>query len=210
VAACTVLARGELTGVTIEAVVAQAGVARGSFYRYYPDVAALLTDTGRVVAGDIIDLFEPEISVQADDPARQIATGLRGVLQAVERVPAVGHLITRAGWPWLPVDGRHPLLHTVAADLDEGIRLGRFDVGSVEIATDIVVGMVLGAGHRIITRHGAERTSHDAPDLITVTVRACLRALGIPPDEATSLSHVTVDLPQPAAGSLLSVLLGSG
>lgn len=164
--------------LTIDDIVVGAEVARGSFYKYFPSIDALLVEVATQIANEIIRLAEPVV-LQLQDPAERVACGIRLVSRTAVERPTVAAFLVRLGWP----DVRQPdvLLDFVRRDLAAGIRQRRFARMPIALALNIVAGAVLGASRCML---------HDdcESDFAEQTAAAALRALGVPPDEAKSIS----------------------
>lgn len=166
------------TALTIDDIVVGAEVARGSFYKYFPSIDALLVEVATQIANEIIRLAEPVVQ-QLQDPAERVACGIRLVSRAAVERPAVAAFLVRLGWP----DVRAPdvLLDFVRRDLAAGIRQRRFVRMPITLALNITAGAVLGAS-RCMLYKDCEK------DFAEQTAAAALRALGLPADEAKSIS----------------------
>lgn len=164
--------------LTIDDIVVGAEVARGSFYKYFPSIDALLTEVATQIANEIIRLAEPVVQ-QLEDPAERVACGIRLVSRAAVERPAVAAFLVRLGWP--DVRGPDMLLDFVRRDLAAGIRQRRFVRMPITLALNITAGAVLGAS-RCMLYEDCEK------DFAEQTAAAALRALGLPADEAKSIS----------------------
>jgi AcrR family transcriptional regulator len=164
--------------ITIDDIVVGAEVARGSFYKYFPSTDALLREVATQIANELIRMAEPVV-LGFDDPAERVAVGIRLVSRTAIGHPAVAAFFVRLGWP----DVRDPdiLLDFVRRDLSAGIRRRRFARMPITLALNVVAGAVLGATHCML---------HDdcEADFAEQTAAAALRALGIEPGEAKTLS----------------------
>jgi len=164
--------------MTIDDVVAGAEVARGSFYKYFPTVDALVRDVATQIANELILMAEPVV-VDFDDPAERVSCGIRLVARTAIDHPVVAAFLVRLGWP--DVRGPGILLDFVRRDLSTGIRQRRFARMPVTLALNIVNGAVLGAAHCMLAPD-CER------DFAEQSAAAALRALGVDADEAKQIS----------------------
>ena len=164
--------------MTIDDVVAGAEVARGSFYKYFPTVDALVRDVATQIANELILMAEPVV-VDFDDPAERVSCGIRLVARTAIDHPVVAAFLVRLGWP----DVREPgiLLDFVRRDLSAGIRQRRFARMPITLALSIVNGAVLGAAHCMLAPD-CER------DFAEQSAAAALRALGVDAAEAKQIS----------------------
>lgn len=164
--------------ITIDDIVVGAEVSRGSFYKYFPAIDALVLEVAKQIANELIRMAEPVV-LSFDDPAERVASGIRLVSRTAIDHPAVAAFLVRLGLP----DVRTPdvLLNFVRRDLVVGIRRRRFARMPITLALNIAAGAVLGATQCML-HDGCEA------DCAEQTAAAALRALGIEPYEAESLS----------------------
>lgn len=177
--------------LTIDDIVIGADVARGSFYKYFPSIDALLDEVATQIANELIRMAEPVVQ-GLDDPAERVACGIRLVSRTAAERPTVAAFFVRLGWP----DVGHPgiLLDFVRRDLAAGIAQQRFMPMPITLALNIVAGAVLGATQCMLHADCAD-------DFAEQTAAAALRALGIASDEARHIaSHDLGTLAWPSAG----------
>ncbi len=193
-AAFDLAATGGPEAVTIDAVIARAGVARGSFYKYFDAPATLLQALAVEVSDAMIRAMHPFME-QLADPAERMASGVRTVLRLVRQSPRMGAFLARSGWP--AVQRSHSLFTLVGVDIAAGMASGRLRAMHIDLALSALTGTVLGAMHAI--------TSHDTPaDLPEQAAAAILRALGLPADEAEDLATRPLALPTLATDPLVA------
>jgi AcrR family transcriptional regulator len=168
----------------IDDVIAEAGMARGSFYNYFRTNEELLVAVASEINNELLRVIDP-VAQQCDDPAGRIACGARLVLYAVERFPLIGTFMARMPFP--TANGSLPGLRFLDRDVRCGIATGRFRNISKRVAADVVVGVMLS------TAYAAAREPMAREDL-DGSVRALLRALGLTAGEAKRL----VALPLPS------------
>jgi AcrR family transcriptional regulator len=177
--------------ITIDDVVVGAEVSRGSFYKYFPSIEALLRDVATQIANELIRMADPVV-LGFDDPAERVASGIRLVARTAIDDPAVAAFLVRLGWP--DVRGPEILLDFVRRDLSTGIRQGRFARMPMMLALNIVSGAVIGATHSML--------DPDCPrDFEIQTAAAALRALGLDAAEAAQISILHLPaVDRPASG----------
>ena len=162
----------------IEDVIAQAGMARGSFYNYFRTNDELLGEVANEINNELLRAIDP-VARSSEDPAERLACGVRLLLYAVMRFPLFGAFMARLPFP----TANSSLLGVrfMARDVALGIAARRFrDIGA-RVAGDMVVGVVLSAAYAV----AREPLEHDYPD---ACVRALLRALGLTRGEASRLA----------------------
>jgi len=162
----------------IEDVIAQAGMARGSFYNYFRTNEELLDAVAAEINDELLRIVDPVVQ-RYPDPAERIACGARLVLHAVERFPLIGTFMARLPFPTAN-DGLLAL-DFVERDVGHGIASGRFRGVSPRVAATVVLGVMLGAAY-------ATAREPMAADYLDGNVRAVLRALGVADEEAARLA----------------------
>lgn len=169
----TLFALHPVDAVAIDDIVGEAKVAKGSFYKHFPDKEALLT----AVVGRIRDRIEHRVAAanrDVEDPARRVARGICVYLRFVADEPEQGGVLVRndRSGETLPAPALNP---GTVEDVTAGVAAGRFSVPSVEAG----VLFILGVGHAGLTRlvgsQGAAANTWIAQQLCQLT----LRGLGV-------------------------------
>jgi AcrR family transcriptional regulator len=160
--------------VTVEAVMRAAGLAKGTFYVHFEDLAALEAELGETLTEELDRRLQPA-RLAADHPLTRVATGVTVLLRDLARTPAQARLVARAAMA-IP-DVVNAMQGHLREDLAEARAAGLLAVGSVELAARIVTALSQQAARDL-----AERRIDDSalPDI----VRAVLRAIGCAPREA--------------------------
>ena len=177
-AAYRVFARKEADAVTIDDIIAEASVARGTFYNYFQTREDVL----KAVAASLSDEMNQQIwaqSVAIDDPAERMAIAIRQFLHQAIRDSTWGWFIVRIGLVAAPLS--ETIERGVMTDLEAGMRLNRFQVDSVQAAIDLILGTGLMAMRTILEGH----TEPDYPEQIAKII---LKTLGVANAEAHSIA----------------------
>ncbi|MBN8905809.1 MAG: TetR/AcrR family transcriptional regulator [Rhodospirillales bacterium] len=192
-AAMRVIARMGPDAPTIDDFVAEAGVARGSFYNYFRTTEELLI----AVATDVSDQFlTDDIRLVRDlpDPADRVGCSVRAYIRLAASDSTRGWVIVRIALIAAPIGTSMPTL--LAEDIAAGMRERRFTVQSAQAATDIVLGAGL-MGMRSVLRGDA------APDHAETVAEMVLLALGVPDAAAVARRSLEPDaIAQRAAAKL--------
>ena len=169
--------------VTVEAVTQAAGLAKGTFYLHFPDLATLEAELGDTLIADLTERLEPA-RLAVDDPLSRMATGVTIFLRDLAAVPAQARLAARAVVA-LP-DVARAVQARLRGDLAAAQSAGLLAIRSVDLAARIVVAFVEQAAWLF----GASRIDATAvPDIM----RAVLRAMGCAydsPARGPLLGHV--------------------
>jgi AcrR family transcriptional regulator len=177
-AAYRVFARKEADAVTIDDIIAEAAVARGTFYNYFQTREDVL----KAVAASLSDEMNQKIwaqSVEIDDPAERMAIAIRQFLHQSSADSTWGWFIVRIGLVAAPLS--ETIERGVLTDLEAGIRLNRFQVDSLQAAMDLILGTGLMAMRSILEGY----TEPDHPEQIAKII---LKTLGVADAEAHALA----------------------
>lgn len=188
-----------LEAVSIDDVIAAAEVSRGSFYKYFDTPAGLMQELAVEVSRGVIEAMHPLVDPLPDMAAR-VAVGMRMALRLVQMHPVLGAFMVRAGWP--AMERTHLFFTVVGADLDKGMRHGRFARMHADVALNLLAGSMVGAMHSI-TRGKVPR------DFAEQTAMVVLRALGLPEDEALALATRPLATPVVDPASLVGRLVAA-
>ena len=179
--------------LSIDDVIAAAGVSRGTFYKYFDSPHSLVQALAIEVTNAVVRTLRPKVE-PLDDLADRMATGVRTTLRLVRAHPVLGAFMVRAGWP--VSERTQQFFVVVGADLRKGIRQGRFTRMHGEVAINLLAGLMVGAMHSI-TR---ERVPRDFPEQVAATL---LRALGLPEQELALLATRPLAMPVIESETLL-------
>lgn len=116
---------------TIDEIVERAGVAKGTFYHYYPSKAALVNAIGRSVTEDFDSYIEAAMREQTSvSPARRLDTWIQAVCEAYAMIIQRQDIgFSSAGFRWTPRGQTH--LELLVALLEEGNRQAAWSLASL-------------------------------------------------------------------------------
>lgn len=162
--------------VTVDAVMRAAGLAKGTFYVHFPDLAALEAELGVALIATLDERLQPA-RLAVSHPLSRFATATTILLRDLAAEPAQARLAARA-----PV-AMPDVLRTVRArlrqDLAEAQAAGLLAMPCSDLVAQLVSAMFVQAAQDL----GAGRIDGTAvPDI----VRAMLRAVGSTPDDAAA------------------------
>jgi len=177
----------------IEDVIAQAGVARGSFYNYFRTNDELLEAVASEINDDLLRAIDPVVQL-CGDPAERIACGARLLLRLVRRFPLYGHFM--AGLPFPAANSSLLGVKYLSRDVTLGVAAQRFGDIDQRMGIDLLVGVVVSAACTI-AREGL------GADYVDASARAMLRALGMEDQEAVRLSSLPLPAFELPADSIL-------
>ncbi|MEM7663644.1 MAG: TetR/AcrR family transcriptional regulator [Pseudomonadota bacterium] len=122
-AAKSVMADTSVNAVTVDGIVQKAGVGKGSFYNHFNSKEDLFFATLDEVFADMADQIMSAIEA-VDDPAEELAIGIRMYVRLAAADPEIGRLIINA-------PASFDILHTYADPvvnhtIDKGLQAERF------------------------------------------------------------------------------------
>jgi AcrR family transcriptional regulator len=142
-----------------------AGVSRGTFYNHFRTTEELFVATSAWLENELMQAIQGAIA-GLDDPLQRLATGVRIWLRHSRDDAVFCAFVVRSRY-------RGPLVEKhLGADLQVGIRLGRFHVPGPGVARDLVIGTVREAMSRMLDK----RMPRGYPDDVA---RVILRGLGV-------------------------------
>lgn len=191
--ALELVARGGPAALTIDEVIAQAEVSRGTFYKYFDRPESLLRDLAIELTEELVRTAEPLVLAHSD-PAQRLATGIRTVIGLGVAQPSIGAFIVRIGWP--AVGRQHAMFDFALRDLEAGLAIGRFLPMPPALGLNIVSGTVIGAMHAMLFDAAG-------PAFPAQATAAALRALGVESAQAERIANEPLTSPAHIAGGLM-------
>ena len=167
-AAKSLFALRSIESVTIDEIVAEAGLAKGTFYTHFDDLDALTAAVADELVAAFDDLMQPARLAIAD-PLDRIAFGCNAFIEKALEDPGWAQVVTRMArfHPAVGEGTRSRLLE----DLRRALKNVAGPAPSPDLALEIVVGLMLQA----LSAFAERRVSRDDRE---PTLAALLRALG--------------------------------
>lgn len=173
----------EVSKVSVQNVVARAGVAQGTFYNYFDDLPAALEAVGELLIAEQFRTLLRAIE-GAEDAAEVVVRSDLQTLMLFAYRPDVGRIVFDSGEPIdrliLVKHAREQLL----ANIQWGVRTGVFSPGDVGAACSVHIGAIVGA---CLDIHRGRLSIDVAPELagrllrdLGVSARKCRRLAGVP------------------------------
>lgn len=156
----------------IDDVTKHAGVARGTFYKHFESLEQAMTELA-VQLGD--DMTEGIFAVYdvLEDPVMRTSTGFQMFLIRAMIEPQWGRFITHIGL----VRSDNLLTRKISDDIRLGVETGDYQVPSLEIATDVLMGAKVEAIQRLIVEPGSRAYVEGVATMV-------LRSFGVAPAKA--------------------------
>jgi AcrR family transcriptional regulator len=160
---------GRTTGgaPVIDDIIRHADVARGTFYKHFDSLEQAMTELavqlGEEMAESVLAVYDV-----LDDPVMRTATGFQMFLIRAMIEPQWGAFITHIGL----LSGDNLLTRKITDDIRLGVETGEYDVPSVEVASDVLMGAKIEAIQRLIAGRGTEAYVQGVAAMV-------LRSLGV-------------------------------
>jgi AcrR family transcriptional regulator len=182
-AASALFARQAVESVTVDDVVREAGVAKGTFYVHFKDLPELTTAVADELVRAIDDLLQP-IRLSLDDPALRIAYGCSCFIDRALADPGWAGVAARmaAAAPTVGEGARLRLLEDINRHVNG---LPRGGAVSAEVSLEVVLGIMLQVLAAIAAGRLSSRHREGA-------IAAILRAIGL---DARQVKSVLARLP---------------
>ena len=161
--------------VTVDAVMQAAGLAKGTFYVHFEDLAALEAELGAELVAELDERLQPA-RLAASDPLTRLATATTIMLRYLAAQPARARLAARAAH--IPGVSQAVLMR-MQEDLAAALAAGWLALPSADLAARIVSAISFQAAQDLgLGRIDARMVPH--------IVSAILRAIGCTPDDAAA------------------------
>ena len=167
-AGAMLLAERPPEGLTVDAIVEAAGVAKGTFYYHFQSIEELAAAVGENLLESFDDLLAPA-RLGMPDPIERISFAFTKFVEKAIADPSWAQLVVRSAQA--PTEFAQSVRANFKADLAEARAQGRLAMQDIELAADIGLGMLLGVMRGTLQRRAA-------PDLAGQALDAGLRALG--------------------------------
>ena len=179
-AATSLFAKRAIETVTVDDVVTEAGVAKGTFYVHFDDLQALTRAVADELIGTLDEFLQPQRQ-SISDPLMRVAFGCHSFIEKGSGDPA---------WASCPSVGK-----VARSRLFEDLRLVFAETPPRELSLELALEVVMGILLQVLTSIGQGRLSADDSRGM---IAAILRAIGIGAPEIRSvLSRLTKLTEQP-------------
>lgn len=156
----------------IDDIIRHADVARGTFYKHFDSLEQAMTELagqlGEEMAEGVLSVYDV-----LEDPVMRTATGFQMFLIRAMIEPQWGAFITHIGL----LSGDNLLTRKITEDIRLGVETGDYDVPSVEVASDVLMGAKIEAIRRLIAGRGSKVYVQGVATMV-------LRSLGVAPAKA--------------------------
>ncbi len=177
-AARALYGRNPIEAVTVDDVVGEAAVAKGTFYVHFDGLAELQAAVADELARELDDLLQPR-RLATDDPLERIAAGCGAFIGEALRNPTWGALVVRSAvaMPNIAAGARERLME----DIRRAAASGRLGEVTPELAFEFAIGVVLQAMQ-------AASAGRIVPAQAPSVIAAILRAIGVKSEQANIIA----------------------
>ncbi|RUW86112.1 TetR/AcrR family transcriptional regulator [Mesorhizobium sp. M1E.F.Ca.ET.063.01.1.1] len=168
-AGASLLAEKPPEGITIDALVEAAGVAKGTFYYHFESIDELAAAVGACLSESFDELLSPD-RMKLKDPVERLSFAFTQFLDKASADTGWARLVVKSAQS-SPEFGRG-IRANLKADMAEALAQRRIAVQDLDLAVDVVMGIWLQ-----VTRGVLERGTR--PGLTRQAVEAVLAALGV-------------------------------
>ena len=175
-AASGVLSRAGGESVSVDEIVAAAGVAKGTFYVHFEDVDALWAELAERFTRDFDELLQPR-RLALKGALERVAYGCAAFLEKGRRDPTWATMVARAALK--RADFGAAARARLLEDLSSALAAAPVCGLPLDVASEMVAGIVLRVGPRL--------PGHP-PESVEAAVAAILRAIGVIPARAAALA----------------------
>ncbi len=156
---------GEREGkpIVIDDVIRHAEVSRGTFYQYFNSLEEAVAECGAILTIEMTEaIFDMYDAVH--DPVERVGTGFQTFLIRSLMDHNWGAFLTHIG----VLAGDNLMIHHIREDISAGVESGDFDVPSIDVAVDLLVGAKIEAIRRIVA---GEADVHYIKDMAALVLR---------------------------------------
>lgn len=165
--------------VTVDDLVAAAGLAKGTFYVHFDSLAELQSIVADELAREFDELLQPR-RLALDSPIDRIAAGCGAFVTQALRDPAWGALVAHSAAAMPNVAG--VARKRLKEDIDRAAQGGHLGGVAPDLAFDFANGIVL---HAMLSAPQKRRSPAQAPDVVA----GILRAMGVPAEKAAVVAQ---------------------
>lgn len=127
------------SAVSVDEIVARAGVAKGTFYNHFSDKDDIAEQTARAIRHDVRDRIAT-LKLRSPDPAVHLAIAITMFLQLAVTRPRRAQVL--AALMGESTDANAEMNSRLRETLELGLAGGRFEVQSIDSALVLVIGIV--------------------------------------------------------------------
>ena len=127
--------------IDVDDIIRHAEVSRGSFYKYFPSVQALIPTLANQLAHELTAEID-EITHQIPSTAARLVITAKLTVRRLVRVKVLGNFLIQLPWP-----SQNPevnVFKNISSDIELGIKEGLFTKMPVSIGCNLFIGSLIG------------------------------------------------------------------
>ena len=172
--------------ISINDVIRQANVSRGTFYSYFDSLEQVFLALLTRLTEDMAPAAD-RLIVGIPDGGTRIAKVIRFILHFGRRAPLCGKLMMQSGWPI--VQSAPTFLGNLQRDVELAMAQGRFDKMHGSVAANLIIGPTRGGMQAMVLGP----TIPDYPEQLTLRILLSLGMSRIAAEAAVALPLLEVD-----------------
>jgi hypothetical protein len=133
--------------IDVEDIINHAQVSRGSFYKYFPSVQALVSALASQLARELNAEIDA-ITHQIPDTTIRLITTAKLTMRLLVKNPLLGNFLIQLPWPSQTPDAN--VFKIISTDVELSIKEGVFTKMPVSIGCNLLVGSLIGAVHTML------------------------------------------------------------
>ena len=190
--------------ISVNDVIRQADVSRGTFYSYFDSLDQVFLALLTKLAEDMAPAAD-RLILGIPDGATRVATVIRFLLHFGRRVPLCGKLMMQSGWPI--VQSASTFLGNLQRDVELATEQGTFDKMHRSVAANLIVGPARGGIQLMMLGPSIP----DFPEQLTLRILLSLGVDRAAAEHAVALPLLEVDWqPDGLVGKMLRISAASG
>ena len=172
--------------ISINDVISQANVSRGTFYSYFDSLEQIFLALLTRLTEDMAPAAD-RLIVGIPDGATRIAKVIRFILHFGRRAPLCGKLMMQSGWPI--VKSANTFLGNLQRDVELAMAQGTFDKMHGSVAANLIIAPTRGGLQAMVLGVSIP----DYPEQLTLRILLSLGMSRIAAEEAVALPLLEVD-----------------
>ena len=133
--------------IDVDDIIQQADVSRGSFYKYFPSVQALIPALANQLAHELTAEIDA-VTHQIPSTAARLVITAKLTVRRLVRVKVLGNFLIQLPWP-----SQNPevnVFKNISSDIELGIKEGLFTKMPVSIGCNLFIGSLIGGIHAML------------------------------------------------------------
>lgn len=135
--------------IDVDDIIKHAGVSRGSFYKYFPSVQALVPALANQLAHELTAELQT-ITHQIPSPATRLVITAKLTMRRLVKARILGSFLIRLPWPSQTPEFN--VFKNISSDIELGIKEGLFTKMPASIGCNLFIGGLIGGIHVMLSK----------------------------------------------------------